>query len=647
MNTNSINSINNINNINNNNFINIPNIQEFDIDDDDDDDNYIENEENEENEEHEEFENHDSDIVDDQLNLTSKEKYDLMINKQKILNDITYEFCKHSICDLYDLYLKPDKNKKINLDPTYQRQFIWVADMQNKFIDSIMHNYVLQPIILIEIKDENTNKLRNYQSTLKTDQQGFEWECIDGRHRLKVIKSYIENIPVITGGHNIKYIKHILVNNNKSKNYNKLIKEMVHYEKLNEDDKKKFNQTSIPITKITIRINSKSMPQSAKILKTILKDMFLRLQTGVSVTTIDKFRNLEEPIIMSLHKHNLLMMRTFSINTEIFTEGDDIHNIWQIIPEIIDIPKPTISGINTANLAYITLFIITCLLIIEKKGNTLDIGSYLQLNIFKNIYKRYTPFNKITLEMWNNHIITLRVFLYKLYSINIKSSINYNKLKKIDKNIIYILLFQYLNTGSTTGGTFDKYIEYISNIRKVFYNDNGKSIFNTSPQQTVIDNTDFELFINIINTNLLYNQLNCNIVILRKQCTDKLAISKKLVPVIPVASVVPVAPIVIVMPVMPVDPVYNKPCRILKDCVITGTRIKHTINKVDVWDGIYNNNVNAIIFNNIKYDTLNKFVRAHYASSNKYRSCNAWAECYCEINNKWVPMLNLPVISNV
>ena len=86
-----------------------------------------------------------------------------------------------------------------------------------------------------------------------------------------------------------------------------------------------------------------------------------------------------------------------------------------------------------------------------------------------------------------------------------------------------MLLYQYIKTGNNFGDTFDKYIVHLDNIRKVFYNDTiiRKSIFDKSPM-IIINNTDFKLFINIIDNNLLCETLNCDVIALRKQCIDKL-----------------------------------------------------------------------------------------------------------------------------
>ena len=481
-----------------------------------------------------ELNNSDSDNESQQHILTPREQYELMVNKQNILNKIIYKVIEPELYDFYETHLAPTKFKRINLDPPYQRKFIWSSEMQDKYIDSLINNYVLQPIILIEIKDDNIDDSTNYYSTLKHHDKGFDCECIDGRHRLKVIKAFMENIPVNNDSdkcHNVRYIKQSLETNIKSKKYNTIVKKKISFKDLEDSDKLKFNKTIIPITRIIIRINTKDNPQSITLLKSILKDMFLRLQTGVCVTAIDKFKNSEEPIVEALHYKNLLMMKTFKRNIN----AGEINKIWVNIPEIIEIPKPTLTGVNTSELAYITLFIITCLLIIQKQ--TYKLSSYMQINIFTAIHKHHTPFNNKddninTVAVWVEHLKTLGKFLTRLTTL-LEHHSTASPFNKLDKNIIYMLLYQYIKSEhnkdnidniDNIDSKFIKYINYIDNIRKIFYN--GKSIFNKSPA-VIIDSTNFKYFIDIIDTNLLCSPLSCDVLALRKDCNDQLLKSKK------------------------------------------------------------------------------------------------------------------------
>ena len=53
-----------------------------------------------------------------------------------------------NIRGIYEEYLRGQY--EVNLNPNYQRNFIWNSDKQNLFIDSIMSNYIIPPIVLLQ-----------------------------------------------------------------------------------------------------------------------------------------------------------------------------------------------------------------------------------------------------------------------------------------------------------------------------------------------------------------------------------------------------------------------------------------------------------------------------------------------------------------
>jgi hypothetical protein len=130
--------------------------------------------------------------------------------KIKMLKNLKYDFASYEIKYIYETYLKHEG--EINLSPSYQREFAWSNDKQDLFIDSVMNNYIIPPIILIKL----------------TDKKGFRYECMDGQHRLTVLKHYIDlNIVIL-------YNINIEVTNNKPSFSNEelLVTQWVH--KLNE-----------------------------------------------------------------------------------------------------------------------------------------------------------------------------------------------------------------------------------------------------------------------------------------------------------------------------------------------------------------------------------------------------------------------------
>jgi|SaaInlStandDraft_5_1057022.scaffolds.fasta_scaffold10434_1 uncharacterized protein with ParB-like and HNH nuclease domain len=88
----------------------------------------------------------------------------------KKINNIT------SIITIYNTYFN---RNNINLKPNYQRELIWSFDKMCIFIDSIMKGYVIPSFILSVIHKKNNNN--------------YNYECIDGQHRLTVLQKYMNS----------------------------------------------------------------------------------------------------------------------------------------------------------------------------------------------------------------------------------------------------------------------------------------------------------------------------------------------------------------------------------------------------------------------------------------------------------------------
>ena len=86
-------------------------------------------------------------------------------------------------------------------------------------------------------------------------------------------------------------------------------------------------------------------------------------------------------------------------------------------------------------------------------------------------------------------------------------------------------------------------------------------------------------------------------------------------------------------------------CRDTSKCFTNGQRVRHTIGINKTWVGVYDSSKNGILHNEILYQgrsPLNKFVKSHYKVKNSSRiTANAWLECECEIDGKWVSTYNL------
>ena len=86
-------------------------------------------------------------------------------------------------------------------------------------------------------------------------------------------------------------------------------------------------------------------------------------------------------------------------------------------------------------------------------------------------------------------------------------------------------------------------------------------------------------------------------------------------------------------------------CRDTSKCFTNGQRIRHIIGINKTWIGIYDSSKNGIIYNGKIYQgrsPLNQFAMSHYETEQSVRvSVNAWGECECEVNGKWISTYNL------
>ena len=115
--------------------------------------------------------------IDDTDEIDEAENFEM--NKQNMVS-----FNLKSSCDQYII------NNNLNLNPEYQREFIWNDKKQNLLIDSIMRNFIMPPVILINVYDNKSK---------------YDLECIDGQHRLRVIKHYITGEKL--NGNYVKWIR--------------------------------------------------------------------------------------------------------------------------------------------------------------------------------------------------------------------------------------------------------------------------------------------------------------------------------------------------------------------------------------------------------------------------------------------------------
>ena len=83
-----------------------------------------------------------------------------------------------------------------------------------------------------------------------------------------------------------------------------------------------------------------------------------------------------------------------------------------------------------------------------------------------------------------------------------------------------------------------------------------------------------------------------------------------------------------------------------RKCFTNGQRIRHTIGINKIWIGTYDSSNNGIMYNGKIYQgcsPLNQFAKSHYETERNDRvsNVNAWSECECEVNEKWISTYNL------
>jgi len=107
---------------------------------------------------------------------------------KEIQVDYNYRIADFSIGELLKKFVKKEEEPNFEDEsisglfvPTYQRDFIWNENMQSRFIESIFMGVPIQPLFAFEL-DEDGNL-----------------ELLDGVQRLSSIKSFADNILVLSG----------------------------------------------------------------------------------------------------------------------------------------------------------------------------------------------------------------------------------------------------------------------------------------------------------------------------------------------------------------------------------------------------------------------------------------------------------------
>jgi len=424
-------------------------------------------ENNDENNEENNDENNEEDVDDGERKKKKKKKHkkekkhesededdandeDMEKVKIKMLKNLKYDFASYEIKYIYETYLKHEG--EINLSPSYQREFAWSNDKQDLFIDSVMNNYIIPPIILIKL----------------TDKKGFRYECMDGQHRLTVLKHFIEGRPI--NPDDPHYIKFNKLEDGKKLN--------IFYEKkkrfddikdkrfLTDSERNIFNDKKIIIIKI-----SNYDPKLSNLFSSIKNEMFLRLQKGERAGGTDIIRNCDHPLILELKKRGLISFRTYdeevdNTEDEVQVENDEdndedndeenndeetneekdseedikeendeekevIPNHFNKLKYIMELKTKKVSQRLTGYLFFILKGILVA------KLSSLDIGTLTEPKIRDDILNSKTL--RYTLKSgqdWNTYIDMLNTFI---------NDINKHLKDKVSQYLLLLLFYNYLN----------------------------------------------------------------------------------------------------------------------------------------------------------------------------------------------------------
>jgi hypothetical protein len=377
------------------------------------------------------------------LNESSDEEIELDSDesKLKMLKNLKYDFASYEIKYIYETYLKnPDE---LELSPSYQREFAWSNDKQDLFIDSVVNNYIIPPIILIKLNNK----------------KGYRYECMDGQHRLTVLKHYIEGKPInVHAPHNIRYLrkeddKMIDVYYTQTEELDKSPK---NHRYMTDDEFTAFNDKKLIVIKI-----SNFDKKMDDVFDKIKNEMFLRLQKGERVSTTDMIRNHDNPVINTLREYNLMKYKTY-----------ETHETFKKIGNVLDV-KAKKSAARLTNYIY---FVLRSLIIL--KENKLDVG-----NIGDNIL-RDELLNKKELDKFNfekdkciEYIDKFKKFITRVYKMK-----EMNELPKMNEFFMLCLLKLYIDEKDNLNLALENYdkIKEINSqqyFNKIFNKTiNGKSV---------------------------------------------------------------------------------------------------------------------------------------------------------------------------
>ena len=166
----------------------------------------------------------------------------------------------------------------INTAPPYQRRPRHSQKKMGSILNHIMQRGFFLPIILYRYQPDEKNR-------------GFEFECVDGQHRLFVISNFLAGRPVTVKGKTFMltwdyedeethHVTHVFYEENDFTKQWIMSHKDQEYSYMDASEKKRFNQFRLPAWIFEERMT----PDQRRI-------TFLRLQEGVPVRNSDLYKN--------------------------------------------------------------------------------------------------------------------------------------------------------------------------------------------------------------------------------------------------------------------------------------------------------------------------------------------------------------------
>lgn len=235
-----------------------------------------------------------------------------------------------SIKSFYTDYLKENL---LNTRPDYQREIAWNHKDMISMLNTYMNGGFVQNFFIYKLpKREN----------------GFKYECVDGQHRLTVIKFFMDGI---------------IFKNDYLYWEDEITKEKVFF-KITEEIKKKYKKNIRELTQ-----EEKDFFLDTKLQYVFISDIpypeylreqFEKLQCGKNINLIELLKNIDHPLTNYLRINNLI-------------RRENICNFWKNISEIPNITNyDSISNIALKKIEILVYTLIKLFYVIDKKSSRIQ-----------------------------------------------------------------------------------------------------------------------------------------------------------------------------------------------------------------------------------------------------------------------------------